>query len=153
MDLEGGNGRQLERIADRVAVVRPGAWIEQEAVGQSWRVVQTFHVLALGVGLEEARLEPELPRPVADPHLELDQREGAVVLGVALAEHVEIDTVQNLDAVAHADHVPDRSSSIASTSASSATSTCVTTSPGARRRTRFRRSPLRFLSRPACSSR
>src|ERR1044072_569809 len=124
MDLEGGNGRQLERIADRIAVMRPGTWIEQEAVGQSGRVVQTFHVLALGVGLEEARLEPELRRPVADPYLELDQREGAVVLGVALAEHVEVDTVQDLDPVAHADHVPARSSSIASTSASCAASPC-----------------------------
>ena len=74
--------------------------MSEQRVGELGRLVQALDELALGVGLEEADLEAELTRPVPDPHLELDQRQRSVVLGIALAEHVEVHAVQHLDAVA-----------------------------------------------------
>src|SRR6266576_3386602 len=115
--------------------------------------MEPFDVLVLRVRVEERGLESELTSPMADPDLQLDQGEGAVVLGVALPEHVQVDAVQHLDPVVGADHAraparPSglfRISSIACSSVSSGTSATIATSPGARSSTRLRRSPRRFL--------
>ena len=59
---------RLERVADRPAVVRPGAGVEQQPVRVVGGLVQLLDELALVIGVEEARLEAELvPKGVADP--------------------------------------------------------------------------------------
>ena len=61
----------LERVADRPRVVRPGAGVEQQPVGVVGAPVQLLDELALVVGLEEARLEAELARELRRSALEL----------------------------------------------------------------------------------
>ena len=73
-------------------------------VGELGQPVQVLDELALGVGLEEDRFEPELARPAADLLLQLAQREAAVDLRVAALEDVEVDPVQDGDAVAGGGH-------------------------------------------------
>ena len=70
-----------------------------DGVGQLGQAVQVLDELALGVGLEEDRLEPQLARPAADLPLQLVEREAAVDRGVAALEDVEVDAVQDGDAV------------------------------------------------------
>ena len=60
VDLDRRQAGQLERVADRVGVVGPGAGVEDDPVGDALEAVQMLDELALVVGLEEARLEPEL---------------------------------------------------------------------------------------------
>jgi hypothetical protein len=63
------------------------------------RLVQAFDQLALGIGLKAAHAQPERGGVALDALLQLGQREGPVQRGIALAEHVEVDPVQDLDAV------------------------------------------------------
>ena len=65
----------LDRVAQRPRVVRPRARVEQQPVGVVARLVQLLDVLALVVGLEEARLEPELARELLDALLEPRERQ------------------------------------------------------------------------------
>src|SRR5207244_13015893 len=67
--------------------------------GDLGEAVQVLDVLALVVGLEERRLEPELARPALDPDLELGEAEAPVVLGRAAVQRVEVDPVHDLDPV------------------------------------------------------
>ena len=71
VDLDGRQPGDLDRVAQRPRVVRPGAGVEQQPVGVVGGAVQLLDELALEVGLEEARLEPELVRELADLALEL----------------------------------------------------------------------------------
>ena len=88
--------------------------------------MQLLDELALVVGLEEARLEPQLVRELGDLALELRQREAAVELRRAPLERVEVDAVQDGDAVPHRA----ASSSIAARRSSSATAAAGARAPG-----------------------
>src|SRR5215211_3880015 len=57
-------------------------------------------IFALRVRLEEGRLQVQLPGVALDPRLELGEGEVAVDVVVPTAQHVEVDAVQDLDAVA-----------------------------------------------------
>src|SRR5918992_396341 len=62
--LDGRTVGDLERVPNRVAVVRPRTRVYEQRVRELGRLVQPLDVLSLGVRLEEARLESELARPV-----------------------------------------------------------------------------------------
>ena len=94
-----GRPVNLEGVADRIAVMGPGAGVEDQRIAGPGAWCRRSTILAFVVRLEEARLEAELARPMPDAHLQLDQRQRPVVLGVALSEHVEVDAVEDLDAV------------------------------------------------------
>src|SRR5437899_2862228 len=79
---------RLERIVDRVAVVRPGAGIDDHAVGPVERVVAPLDVLALAVRLPAPHGQAELLRPAVDLRLELRVGKAAVLLRVAAPEEV-----------------------------------------------------------------
>jgi len=66
--------------------------------------VQVLHEFALGVRLEAVDLELELAREADNLLFELAQREPAVVRRVAATEHVQVDAVHHLDAVARGAH-------------------------------------------------
>ena len=102
VDLDGGQRGDLQRVADRPRVVRPRARVDDDAVGEALDAVQVLDELALVVGLKEPRLQIELAREGADLLLELIEGQRAVVRGRAPPEHVEVDAVQDVDAVARA---------------------------------------------------
>ena len=104
VDLDRRQPGDLEGVGDRAAVVGPGAGVDHDRVAQVGQPVQVLDELALGVGLEEGRLEVQLVRPGADLPLQLVEREAAVDLGVATVEDVEVDPVQDGDAVVGARH-------------------------------------------------
>src|SRR4051794_6894975 len=81
---------ELERVADRIAVVRPRAGIRDDAAGPVKGVVAPPDVFALAVRLAAVGVELELARPGVDLALELVQAEPAVELGVATVQDVEI---------------------------------------------------------------
>ena len=69
VDLDGRQGGDLERVADRPRVVRPRAGVHDDGVRHALEAVQVLDELALGVGLEEAHAEARArarsPRPAA----------------------------------------------------------------------------------------
>ena len=71
MHLDERNREQLERVANRVGVVRPGAGVRDHAVRPVERVVAPPDVLALVVRLPAADVTVELGRPFVDPRLEV----------------------------------------------------------------------------------
>ncbi len=71
VDLDRRQPGELERIADGVGVMRPGSGVEHQPVRKSLQPVQVLDELALVIGLEEPRLEAELPRVLRDLPLEL----------------------------------------------------------------------------------
>ena len=99
VNLDRRDGRELERVADRVGVVRPRTRVEQQAVGPLGGDVQALAELALVVCLPEGGVELQLARELLDPHLELGEREVAVVLGVAASDLVEVHAVHHVHAV------------------------------------------------------
>src|SRR5437588_4781715 len=98
MDLDRRQSGQLEGVADRVGVVRPGARIEDQPIRQTLEPVQPLDELALVVGLEEPGLEAELAALLADPELELVEAQRAVVLRVTTTELVQMHAVHDLAA-------------------------------------------------------
>src|SRR5579871_3112085 len=94
---------ELERVVDRPLVVRPRAGVDDDAVDGVVRVVAPLDELPLVVRLPALHGQLSLTRPLVDPALELGDRQAAVQLGVATAEHVEIDTVEDEHS-----HVPGR---------------------------------------------
>jgi hypothetical protein len=88
----------LERVADRPAVVRPRGRVHDEAVDVAVRVVAPLDVLALVVRVPAAHRAAELVRPLVDLGLQLVDPLAAVQRGVAAAEDVEVDAVQDLEA-------------------------------------------------------
>ncbi len=135
MDLDGRQPGDLERVADRPRVVRPGARVEHQPVGVVARLVELLDVLALEVGLEEAHLEPELAGEAPDLLLEPREGQPAVVLGRPAVERVEVDAVHDGDAVPH-----DRSNSATAARRSSGAT--------AHARAHVARAPRRARSRP-----
>src|ERR1035437_8602978 len=100
MDLNRREAGQLERVANRVGVMRPRAGVEHEAVGEPLDAVQALDELAFVVGAEERRHEPELVRDGADPQLQLIDRERPVLSWVTATELVEVDPMHHLNPVA-----------------------------------------------------
>src|SRR5688572_1471256 len=98
MHLDDRPRKDLERVADRVAVVRPRARVHDHPLGPLERVVAEVDVLALAVRLPAARRVADVLRPGIDLLLELAQRETAVERGVSALEDVEVDPVENVDA-------------------------------------------------------
>src|SRR5918995_488113 len=146
--LDRGQPGDLERVAQRPGVVRPGARIEDQAVREVARLVELLDVLALEVGLEEAHLESELTAEAPDPLLEPHEAQAAVDLGRAAIECAEVDPVQHRHAVLH-----DRSNSATAARRSSGdTPIPVRTSPGASTSTNPTRPPRRFLSRAVAAT-
>ena len=74
MDLDRRNAGELQRVADRAGVVRPGAGVDDRRVREVDDAVQLLDELALVVGLKEARVEVELDRERVDRLLELQER-------------------------------------------------------------------------------
>ena len=97
MHLDDGRLEQLERVADRVRVVRPGTGIGDDAVRPVERVVAPVDVLPFVVRLPAADVTAELRGPLVDAGLQLREREPAVEGGVATREHVEVHAVQDDD--------------------------------------------------------
>ncbi len=71
MNLDRRQRGDLERVADRVRVVRPGARVEHERRGGLARPVDELAVLALVIGLGEGGVEPEVAGEPLDTLLEL----------------------------------------------------------------------------------
>ena len=151
VDLDRGHAGDLERVADRVAVVRPGAGVEQRRVGELRETMQVLDELRLAVGVKEARLQAELVSVTVDPALELVQRQVAVVLARAPAEHVQVDAVQDRDPVVGRWTHPRCSSSTAALTLSGSTRWPTTGSPGRSSRTKPTPSAVRFLSRSSAA--
>src|SRR5581483_10241967 len=146
MHLDERHVEDLERIVDRVAVMRPRSRVEDDAVDVAVGVVDPADVLALAVRLSAADGQRELLRPLVDLRLELVQAEAAVDLGVPPSEHVEVHAVQDEDlhrlTLTRAQAI-NRSSSRRTSSADRSS----TRGPPSPRSTRLIASPVRFLSR------
>jgi hypothetical protein len=97
MDLDQRHLEQLDRVADRIAVVGPGAGVDHDAVRPVERVVAPVDVLTFAVRLPALDVQLELAGPVVDPRLELTETETAVQLGVPPPDDVEVDSVQDGD--------------------------------------------------------
>src|SRR5215210_2971984 len=98
MDLDDGDVEELDRVPDRVAVVRPGAGVDDDAVRPVERVVAPVDELALVIRLTAARRALEPLRPLVDPALELRQPEPAVDRRVPLVEGIQVHPVEDGDA-------------------------------------------------------
>src|SRR5262249_19702225 len=99
VDLDRRQPGDIERVGDRPTVVGPGAGVDHHRVAEAGEPVRVLDKLPLAVGLEEGRLEPELPRPAPDPALEVVERDAAVDIGVAAVEDIEVHPVQDGNAV------------------------------------------------------
>jgi hypothetical protein len=88
---------ELERVADRIAVVRPGAGVDDEAVGRLPQLLAPVDVLALAVRLAAEDIASELSAPLANPHFELLKREPTVDGGIPSLEQVQIHAVEHAD--------------------------------------------------------
>ena len=75
VDLDGRQACELDGVADRVAVVSPGAGVEQGGIGDLGQAMEVLHELALVVGLEKPHLELEGLREALDLDLELPERD------------------------------------------------------------------------------
>ena len=89
--------RKLERVADRVAVVRPGARVDDEATGGVAELLAPLDVLAFVVGLASQDVAAEVGPPLANHPLELGQREPTVNGRIPTLEDVEVRAVQHAD--------------------------------------------------------
>src|SRR4051812_48484196 len=97
MNLDYRHLEQLERVADRIAVVAPRARVEDQPVDVVVRVVDPFDELALAVRLPAAGADVEGVRPLVDLRLELIHAHAAVELRVAAPDHIEVDAVEDQD--------------------------------------------------------
>src|SRR4051794_29565581 len=143
--LDRRDASQVERVPDRPRVVSPGACIQDRGVADLRQAMEVLDEIALGVRLEERGLEIKLTGEALDLNLELREREVAVDVVIAAAEHVEIDAMHHLDSVAS-----DRAHLSSSTTArtlSGSTSSPQRGSPGSESSTNPSPSRLCFLSR------
>src|SRR4051794_3452359 len=89
---------ELDRVADRVRVVRPGTRVHHQAVHRpADRLVQVLDERALVVGLEAACRGAVVARPLVDLRFQVRQRQGPVQRRLAAAEQVQVDAVQDRD--------------------------------------------------------
>src|SRR6266516_4337641 len=137
--LDDRDRERLECVVDRPRVVRPRRGVDDDAVDGVVRVVAPLGELTLVVRLAALDGQLELPRPLVDAALELGDRQPAVHLRIATAEHVEVDAVQDGDP-----HLINLSSSRRASSSGTATPMRGPSSP---RRTKRGSPPRAFLSR------
>ena len=84
-----------QRVADAIAVMRPGASIDQHGSGSI--AMRSMNALAHGtfkIGLETLDAGTQIVAERRHRCVDLGQRDGAVLRRIALAEHVEIDAVE-----------------------------------------------------------
>src|SRR5688572_28905817 len=87
-----------ERIAQTVTVVSPGARVDQNGIYVfAEALLDPFAHCAFVVGLKASNLATEFLAECQQPRVNLRQRGPAVLGGLALAEHVEVDAVENED--------------------------------------------------------
>src|SRR5439155_22963676 len=84
---------QLERVANRIAVVRPRAGIDDDAVRPVARVVAPVDELSLAARLQTPNRAFELAAPPVNLRFELVQPEPSVESRLAIRERVQIDAV------------------------------------------------------------
>src|SRR5215211_3567403 len=82
MHLDDRHREEVERVADRVAVMRPSPRVDDDAARPPARLVAEIDVLTLAVRLEAANVAAELPGPRVDPGLELVVADAPVELGI-----------------------------------------------------------------------
>ena len=95
--LHHGHRGRRERVAQRHARVRESARVDQDAVGPADRGVDAVDQHALVVALEALHLGAALLGRRSERRVDLLERGGAVDLGLARAEHVEVGAVDHLD--------------------------------------------------------
>jgi hypothetical protein len=88
---------ELERVADRIAVVRPGAGVDDEAVGGLPQLLAPVDVLALAVRLAAENVAAELAAPFADLLFEVAEGESTVDSGIPSLEQVEVHAIEDAD--------------------------------------------------------
>src|SRR6185369_10127848 len=98
VQLDDRHGEHRERIAQAVAVVSPGAGVDQHGVDVlAERTMDPFAHLAFVVGLKAFDLRAELLAEREQPGVDFRERGRAVLRRLALAEHVEVDAVEHED--------------------------------------------------------
>ncbi len=88
-------GEDRQRVADAIAVVGPGACIDEHAidsVGEA--LVDPIAHCAFTVGLEAFDFSAQFLAQRTDRSIDFFQCDGAVVFRVAFAEHVVVDAVE-----------------------------------------------------------
>src|SRR5438093_3253029 len=148
MHLDDWTGKEVDRVPDRIAVVRPRARVDDERVDVVHGLVTPVDVFALAVGLAAAHTEAELARPRVDARLELLDRLAAVELRIAAADDVQVHAVE--DVHTHAATLvlyTETSDSSARRTSSAGRSTPATGRPGASSSTSLGRPSTAFLSR------
>src|SRR5436190_8896935 len=97
MHLDDRAGEDLKRVAHGVGIVRPRPWVHDQPVDAGAGLVDHLDEVALAVRLPAADGQLQILGPVVDHRLELRQRRRPVVGRVALAEHAQVDPVQDRD--------------------------------------------------------
>src|SRR5208282_5662073 len=100
--FDDGPFESMERVEDGDRRVGEGSRIDDDAGRASPRFVDPVDDLVLAIALMELDLEPELAADAPAIRLDLGEHLAAVNLRLALAEQVEIGTVQDSDNRAHA---------------------------------------------------
>src|SRR5271165_1470775 len=101
--FDDGPFERMERIEDGDRGVGEGGRIDDDAGGALAAAMNPFNDLVFAIALMELDLEPELAADALAIGLDLGERLAAVNVRLALAEQVEIGTVQDADDRAHAD--------------------------------------------------
>ena len=100
--FDDGPAEHLERIEDRYRREAVAGGVDHNARARADRLVDPVDQDPLGIGLPELEREAELPGPLATHRLDLGKRRGAVNMGLAGAEQVQIGAVQDEHGLAHA---------------------------------------------------
>jgi hypothetical protein len=96
--LDDGALEDGQRVADAVAVVRPGAGVDQHGGGAvAVGAVDALGHFAFDVGLKALDIGAQFLAQCDQACVDFRQGGGAVLRRVALAEHVEVDAVQGQD--------------------------------------------------------
>ena len=91
----------VERVEDGDGGVREGGRVDDDAAGRFARFVDPVDDLVFAVALMEADVEPVLAGYAPAFRLHVGQGLVAVDCGLALAEQVQVRTVQDVDQAAH----------------------------------------------------
>src|SRR5919108_196656 len=82
VNLHDRRGQQFERVANRVRVMGPRSWVDNDTVCPVERVVAPIHVLAFVVRLPAPYVAAELGGPFVNSRLELVEGRPAVDLRI-----------------------------------------------------------------------
>jgi hypothetical protein len=98
VQLDDGAGQHGQRIANAVAVVRPRTGVDQHRVGLvKKRFMNAVAHGAFVVGLKVLDAGAQLGAQLDQAGVDLVQRDGAVLRGVAFAKHIVVNTVEHDD--------------------------------------------------------